>query len=105
MNDIKLADLNDIQDFFNRVDSASTTENFKIDHPIGVKDFIGWCNEPCDYYPKSSTSDPAYRLGKTICALNELAAAFLITSGRFSTILMTQKRAPNSLIVTSLSPD
>lgn len=27
MNDIKLADLNDIQDFFNRVDSASTTEN------------------------------------------------------------------------------
>mgnify|MGYP006914109507 CR=1 FL=1 len=72
MNDIKLADLNDIQDFFNRVDSASTTEKFNIDHPIGVKDFIRWCNEPCDYYPKSSTSDPAYRLGKTICALNEL---------------------------------
>lgn len=76
MDEDKLADLNDIQDFFNRVDSArnsaSPTEKFKIVHPMGVKDFIGWCNEPCDYYPKSSNSDPAYRLGKTVCALNEL---------------------------------
>lgn len=79
MNEAKLADLNDIQDFFNRVDSArdsaSPTEKFHIDHPIGigVKNFIGWCNAPCDYYPKSSNSDPAYRLGKTICALEDLS--------------------------------
>ena len=65
MNEDKLASLNDIQDFFNRVDSPSVG-------PIGVKDFIGWCNKPCDYYPKSSKSDSAYRLGQTICALEDL---------------------------------
>lgn len=76
MDEVKFADLNDVQDFFNRVDSvrnsASPTEKFNVNHPIGVKDFIGWCNEPCNYCPESSKSDPAYRLGKTICALNEL---------------------------------
>lgn len=66
MNEDKLASLNDIQDFFNRVDSPFVG-------PIGVKGFIGWCNEPCDYYPKSSKSDPAYRLGQTICALEDLS--------------------------------
>lgn len=79
MDEDKLANLNDIQDFFNRVDSvrnsASPTENFHIDHPIGigVKSFIGWRNAPCDYYPKSSKPDPAYRLGQTICALENLS--------------------------------
>ncbi len=68
MDDVKLADLNNIQDFFN---SASPTEK-PHSNPIDVKEFIKWCNEPCDYYPESSRSDPAYRLGKTICALNEL---------------------------------
>lgn len=34
MNEAKLADLNEIQDFFNRVDRPSV-------EPIGVKDFIG----------------------------------------------------------------
>lgn len=66
MNETQLADLNEIQDFFNRIDSSSV-------RPIGVKDFIGWCNEPCDYYPKSSKSDSANKLGKTICALEELS--------------------------------
>ena len=66
MDETQLADLNDIQDFFNRIDNSSV-------RPIGVKDFIGWCNEPCDYYPKSSKSDSAYKLGKTICALEELS--------------------------------
>lgn len=65
MDEAKLAE-NEIQDFFNRVDSPSVG-------PIGVKGFIGWCNEPCDYYPKSSKSDSAYKLGKTICALEELS--------------------------------
>ena len=69
MDEAKLADLNDIQDFFN---GASPTEK-PHSNPIDVKDFIGWCNEPCDYYPKSSMSDQAYRLGKTICALEELS--------------------------------
>ena len=66
MDETQLADLNDIQDFFNRIDNSSV-------RPRGVKDFIGWCNEPCDYYPKSSKSDPAYRLGQTICALENLS--------------------------------
>lgn len=68
MDDIKFADLNDIQDFFN---SASPTEK-PNSNPIDVKNFIGWCNKLRDYYPKSKKSDPAYRLGKTICVLNEL---------------------------------
>lgn len=68
MDDIKFADLNDIQDFFN---SASPTEK-PNSNPIDVKNFIGWCNELRDYYPKSKKPDPAYRLGKTICVLNEL---------------------------------
>lgn len=66
MDETQLADLNEIQDFFNRIDSSSV-------RPIGVKDFIGWCNEPCDYYPKSRKADPAYRLGQTICALENLS--------------------------------
>ena len=66
MNEAKLAVLDSLREFFNRVDSSSV-------RPIGVKDFIGWCNEPCDYYPKSSKSDSAYKLGKTICALEELS--------------------------------
>lgn len=70
MNEDKLASLNGIQDFFNRVDSPSVG-------PIGVKDFIRWCNEPCEYIPESSTSDPTYRLGQTICALNELGSDVL----------------------------
>lgn len=66
MDEVKFADLNEIQDFFNHVDRPFVES-------IGVKDFIGWCNEPCDYYPKSSKSDSAYKLGKTICALEELS--------------------------------
>lgn len=66
MDETQLADLNEIQDFFNRIDSSSV-------RPIGVKNFIGWCNAPCDYYPKSSKSDSAYRLGQTICALENLS--------------------------------
>lgn len=68
MDDIKFADLNDIQDFFN---STSPTEK-PNSNPIDVKNFIGWCNKLRDYYPKSEKYDPAYRLGKTICVLNEL---------------------------------
>ena len=70
MNEAELVDLNEIQDFFNRVDRPFVES-------IGVKDFIGWCNEPCEYIPESSTSDPTYRLGQTICALNELGSDVL----------------------------
>lgn len=66
MNEDKLASLNDIQDFFNRVDSPSVG-------PIGVKAFIGWCNDSCEIGSESSKSDPAYRLGQTICALEDLS--------------------------------
>lgn len=69
MNEAKPADLNDIQDFFN---GTSPTEK-PHSNPIDVKDFIGWCNKPCDHYPKSSKPDPAYRLGQTICALEDLS--------------------------------
>lgn len=49
MNEVKFADLNDVQVFFKDVGtvckSASSTEEFYT-CPINVKDFIGWCNKP-----------------------------------------------------------
>lgn len=79
MDEAKLADLNHIQDFFNRVDSvrnsASPTKKFHIDHPIGigVKNFIGWCNDSCEIGSESSNSaDDAETLGEAIVALNQL---------------------------------
>ena len=76
MDEDKLADLNDIQDFFNRVDSvrnsASPTEKPRT-NPIDIKDFIEWCNDPCNNISENSShSDPAYKLGKTVHELNEL---------------------------------
>lgn len=86
MAEDKLADLNDIQDFFNRVDSvrnsASPTKKFHIDHPIGigVKDFIGWCNDSCEIGSESSNSaDDAETLGEAIVALNQLGNSELAT--------------------------
>lgn len=66
MNEDKLAKLDEIQDFFNRVDRPPVES-------IGVKDFIGWCNNPCKNISENSPhSDLAYKLGKTVLELNEL---------------------------------
>lgn len=66
MDEDKLANLNEIQDFFNRVDRPPVES-------IGVKDFIGWCNNPCKNISEDSPhSDLAYKLGKTVLELNEL---------------------------------
>lgn len=76
MSDVKLADLNDIRDFFDRVGTicknASSTGEFYT-NPIDVKDFIEWCNDPCKNISENSPhSDPAYKLGKTVRELNKL---------------------------------
>lgn len=71
MDDIKLADLNDIQDFFNRSHSTSASGSFCTEQ-IDMKDFIGWCNDPCNSISESGKADSAYRLGQTVCALEEL---------------------------------
>ena len=71
MNEAKIADLNDIQDFFNRVDRPSVKR-------IGVKDFIGWCNDPYESISKSpDSSDDAETLGKAIDALNQFDSSEL----------------------------
>lgn len=72
MDEDGLADLNDIQDFFNRSHSTSTTGTFCTEQ-IGIKDFIEWCNDPCNNTSGNCDVDSAYRLGQTICALNELS--------------------------------
>lgn len=72
MDEVKLADSNDIQAFFNCSHSASASETFSTS-PIDVKDFIGWCNGSCDSISKRDKADSAYNLGKTICVLNELS--------------------------------
>lgn len=66
MNEDKLANLNEIQDFFNRVDRTSVES-------IGVKDFIEWCNNPCKNISEDSPhNDLAYKLGETVRELNKL---------------------------------
>lgn len=66
MDETQLADLNEIQDFFNRIDSSSV-------RPIGVKDFIEWCNNPNESISKSpDRPDEAETLGNAIVALNQL---------------------------------
>lgn len=70
MDEDKLADLNDIQDFFNRSHSTSASETFCTES-IGIKDFIGWCNNPCNSKPKGNDDD-ADGLGKTVCMLEKL---------------------------------
>lgn len=66
MDEDKLAKLNEIQDFFNRVDRPSVES-------IGVKDFIEWCNNPCKNISEDSRhSDLAYKLGETVRELNKL---------------------------------
>ena len=72
MNEDKLAGLNDVQDFFNRSHSASASGTFCTEQ-IGIKDFIEWCNDPCNNTSGNCDVDSAYRLGQTICALNELS--------------------------------
>lgn len=71
MDEDKLADLNDIQDFFNRSHSTSASGTFCTES-IGIKDFIGWCNDPCNNISKSANADSAYRLGQTVCVLDKL---------------------------------
>lgn len=71
MDEDKLADLNDIQDFFNRSHSTSASETFCTES-IGIKDFIGWCNDPCNNISESANADSAYRLGQTVCVLDKL---------------------------------
>ncbi len=71
MSDVKLADLNDIQDFFNRSHSTSFSGTFSTES-IGIEDFIGWCNNPCKNISENSPhSDQAYKLGNTVLKLNE----------------------------------
>lgn len=70
MDEDKLADLNDIQDFFNRSHSTSASETFCTES-IGIKDFIGWCNNPCNSKPEGNDDD-ADDLGKTVCMLEKL---------------------------------
>lgn len=72
MDEDKLADLNDVQDFFNRSHSTSASGTFCTEK-IDIKDFIKWCNDPCNSISESGNVDSAYRLGQTICALNELS--------------------------------
>ena len=76
MSDVKLADLNDIRDYFDRVGTmcknASSTGEFDT-NPIDVKDFIEWRNDPCkNISENSSHSDQAYKLGDTVRELNKL---------------------------------
>lgn len=71
MNVAKFADLNDIQDFFNRSHSTSASGTFSTES-IGIKDFIGWCNNPCNSISESDKADSAYRLGQTVCVLDKL---------------------------------
>lgn len=70
MDEDKLADLNDIQDFFNRSHSTSFSGTFSTES-IGIKDFIGWCNNPCNSKPEGNDDD-AGGLGKTVCMLEKL---------------------------------
>lgn len=70
MDEAKFADLNDIQDFFNRSHSTSFLGTFSTE-PIGIKDFIGWCNNPCNSKPEGNDDD-ADGLGKTVCMLEKL---------------------------------
>lgn len=70
MDDIKLADLNDIQAFFNRSHSSSASGTFNTKQ-IDIKDFIGWCNNPCNSKPEGNNDD-AVGLGKTVCQLEKL---------------------------------
>lgn len=70
MDEDKLADLNDIQDFFNRSHSTSFSGTFSTES-IGIKDFIVWCNNPCNSKPEGNDDD-AGGLGKTVCMLEKL---------------------------------
>lgn len=72
MNGVKLADLNDIQDFFNRSHNTSVSGTFCTEQ-IDIKNFIEWCNNPCNNTSGNCDVDGAYRLGQTICALKELS--------------------------------
>lgn len=72
MVEAQLADLNEIQDFFNRSHSTSVSATFGTGQ-IDIKNFIEWCNDPCNNISENSShSDPAYKLGKTVRELNEL---------------------------------
>lgn len=88
MEEIKLADLDNIGVFFEDIgtisQSASPTEEFHTDPIIDVKNFIEWCNKPCNpceilesyykkpEYRKKCKSGPAYTLANTVRKLNEL---------------------------------
>lgn len=87
MNEIKFADLDNIGAFFERIgtipQSASPTEEFHT-NPIDVKNFIEWCNKPCNpceilesyykkpEYRKKCNSGSTYKLANTVRKLNEL---------------------------------
>lgn len=87
MEEIKLADLDNIGAFFEQIgtisQSASPTEESHTD-PIDVKNFIEWCNKPCNpceilesyykkpEYRKKCNSGPTYKLANTVRKLNEL---------------------------------
>lgn len=71
MDEDKLADLNDIQDFFNRSHSTSASGTFCTEQ-IDIKDFIEWCNL-CEAQSKYSSGDrDAKALGKAVDFLDQL---------------------------------
>lgn len=82
MNETQLADLNDIQDFFNRVDSArNSVSPIEEPHsdPIDVKDFIALCNL-CEAQSKYSSGDhDAKTLGNAVDSLDQLDNSELAT--------------------------
>lgn len=71
MDEVKFADLNDVQDFFNRSHSTSASGTFSTEQ-IDIKDFIEWCNDPCNNTSGNCDVDNAYRLGQTVCVLDKL---------------------------------
>lgn len=72
MDEANHAVLDNLREFFNRVDSARNSVS-PIEKPdsgpieIDVKDFVALCNKP-----ESCTKDDAYKLGETVLTLNGL---------------------------------
>lgn len=70
MNEANHAVLDNLREFFSRVDSArNSVSPIEEPHsdPIDVKDFVALCNKP-----ESCTKDDAYKLGETVLTLNGL---------------------------------
>ena len=76
MDDAMLADLDNLREFFDRVDKASSStvpaDSFHTEQKIDIKDFIEWCNL-CEAQSKYSSGDSgAKALGNAVVSLNQL---------------------------------